>query len=400
MPELSTPPSRAAELDPQDLMRAALHETGARGFDDLQFLPSMERWLRGALTEGRLNAVGLMGAQANIHRILVNRLRIESDLRRHPEILVEDVSAPIIVTGVPRTGTTKLQRVLSNDPQSAPVPLWRLLNPAPLPGATGDGRDPRIEVAREFVAGLRQIAPDWNMGHPTDPEYPDEETFAMEMTFDSVVNCCRAQSRSFRDWWLSRSKEYAYEFLRLILQYWQWQDGGSAERPFVLKSPDHVGHLDLIAETFPNAAVVHCHRDPVTTVPSTARLIESMLRISTDDLDLAELGDWSMSYFAQSLNRNLEQRAELAGRLTIVDVAFDDIVHRPGAVAREVHRARGRELTAEEEHAMAAWDEQIPHTRTHTYSLERYHLTAEAVTAAFAPYIERFAEAYESGGSA
>jgi hypothetical protein len=380
------------ELDTRALMQLALEDTGAAGFDDERFVESMDHWLRGVATEGRLTPMGVMGMKSNVHRILVNRLRIETDVRLHPEILDEDVSAPIIVTGIPRTGTTKLQRLLSNDAKAAPVPLWRLLNPAPLPGTAAGEPEPRIAVAEQFVEILNQMFPDWQTGHPTGALYPDEETFAMEMTFDSVVNACRAQSRSVRQWWLAQPKDYAYEYLRLILQYWQWQDGGTRDRPFILKSPDHIGNLDRIAATFPGALVVHCHRDPVVAVPSAARLIESMLVMSSDDVDLADLGDWSMRYFAKGSQRNIVQRDQLGDSLNIVDVRFTDIVRNAGQVVRDVHRARGRELTAEEEAEMVSWEEEAPHSKTHSYSLERYHLTAEQIQKAFAPYIDRFGE--------
>jgi len=380
------------ELDTKTLMQLALDDTGATGFDDERFVESMDHWLRGVATEGRLSPMGAMAMKSNVHRILVNRLRIEADVRHHPEILDEDVSAPIIVTGIPRTGTTKLQRLLSKDAQAAPVPLWRLLNPAPLPGTVAGEPDPRIAVAEQFVAILDQMFPDWQTGHPTGARYPDEETFAMEMTFDSVVNACRAQSRSFRQWWLAQPKDYAYQYLRLILQYWQWQDGGSRDRPFILKSPDHIGNLDMIAQTFPDALVVHCHRDPVVAVPSAARLIESMLVMSSDDVDLAELGDWSMRYFAEGSGRNIAQRDQLCESLNVVDVRFVDVVRNADQVVRAVHRARGRELSAEEVAEMVSWEEEAPHSKTHSYSLERYHLTAEQIEKAFAPYLARFGE--------
>ena len=116
-----------------DLLATAREATGLSDFGDMQFLAGLENVVAGFNNEAQLTAIGEQMAFGGLLNFLINRLRYIRDIKDHPEILEEDIVKPIIILGLPRTGTTKLQRILSADPQSQPMTYWRMMNPAPLP---------------------------------------------------------------------------------------------------------------------------------------------------------------------------------------------------------------------------------------------------------------------------
>jgi hypothetical protein len=169
-------------LDLQRLMTDVSEQEGLADYGDPIFVEPMARMLDSVLTEARLNQAGALGLEFDARRWLANRLRMRADVTRHPEILEEDVSDPIVLVGVPRTGTTKLHRVLARDPGIQSIPFWQILNPAPFPGIAAEDPDPRILMARQMVEAMAAHAPDILELHPFAAEEPEEEIVLLEMT--------------------------------------------------------------------------------------------------------------------------------------------------------------------------------------------------------------------------
>jgi hypothetical protein len=176
-----------------------------------------------------------------------------------------------------------------------------------------------------------------------------------------------------------------------MLQYLQWQDGGGRGRPWIMKSPVHLGNLKLLFELFPDATVVHCHRDPRIVMPSFASLTEAGRRMGSDDVDLHELGAFVLDMWASATDRYLTDRGEL-GEEQIVDVEYERIRDHPEAVIAEVYERAGRELTDEAAAAMHAYAARRPvgHFGAHDYLAERFGYTDALIEQRFAGYYERF----------
>jgi hypothetical protein len=380
-------------FDAQQLLAAARAQTGLEDFGPEPFVEPLERLLKAAAEEANLNEIGVMALQGDVERFLSNRLRFQQDLKGHPEILGEDVSDPIIVTGLPRTGTSKLQRMLSADPGVQQLLVWRLLFPAPLPGGTAGGADPRIAVAEQF-AGMLANFPDFQAAHPTLFDEVDEDLLLFEMTFQSVVSTFRFRMPSYLEWVLNRPVDDTYRYVKSLLQYLQWQDGGRRGRPWVLKTPVHIGYLDAVAAVYPRATVVHCHRDPVQVIPSFARAVEASRLIGSSAVDAPELGREQLSLWSEMADRNLLLRDKLASTLRIIDVAYDEIRIDPLATVRRIHAAHGLSLTEEGRAAMEDWAAQNPQHRHghHRYSLEQFDLDPDRIRQAFAAYTDRFGD--------
>lgn len=385
-------PAGQESLDLDGLMKDA---SAAAGLDDYgtdqRFVEPIQRFLQSVHTEAQLHPPGLASVPADVSRWLMNRLRMQADLTQHPEIREEDVSDPIFIVGLPRTGTTKLQRLLGRDPAAQSLPFWKILNPAPFPSTETAAEDPRLAIARGYVEVLQANFPELMDLHPFVAEEPEEEVVMLEMTGRSPSLALFYNIPTFWEWLRAEPQVPLYDELRTILQYQQWLDGGRRDRPWVLKSPMHLGRIDALFEVFPNASVVHCHRELFPVMTSICNLVEAARRLRSDAVDTKELGAFLTQFLSSEWRANLEQRDRLNRDGQIFDVAYEQIKDDAQSVIRDLYQARGQKLSEEAERSMAEWA-QSNHGRGPGYPRPAadYGLTEESIAQAFSPYREHF----------
>jgi hypothetical protein len=268
-----------------------------------------------------------------------------------------------------------------------------MMNPAPFPDeAPGQPRG-RIEAAQAAVAMLTEQFPGFVARHPTEALEPDEEVLLMQGSFEHVVTWLFARMPSFYDHAMNGDLRPQYRYLRSQMQYLQWQDGGARGRSWVLKSPCHTGFIDVLLETFPDAVLVHCHRDVNQLLPSIAGLVEEMRRIHSDHVDRKVLGDEMLDYFGRLMDRYLVLRDALPAQ-RVIDVRYEDVIHDALGVIRKVYDRAGRVLTPEVAARIAAWEEKRPphYLGTYSYSAADYGYGADTIDRRFAAYGKRFSD--------
>jgi Sulfotransferase family len=377
-------------INTEELINAAEEQLGAR-YPDRSFAEPLEHFADSVVAESNLTETGIDGFVADLTRLLTNRLAIDAAIGANPQILDEDVSDPIVITGLPRSGTTKLQKVLATGPTYQTLPLWQALFPVPI-APPGTEPDPRITVTDQQAAMMFETFPDFMAAHPMRTHEPEEETLLLQLSFQTPANSWFYRSPSYLNWVESHDQSPAYDDLRRALQFLQWQRGGRRGKPWILKSPIHLGALDRVFAAFPRAIVVHCHRDIRDTVASHVRLIEViMLSRGARSVDLGELGQFLAEYDAALWTRNLAQRHRWDGD-QIVDAHYEDIRDDIGAVVDDVHARRGLALDPETRSLMLSWQDENPQHKfgKHVYSLERYGLTSAQIDCLFADYTARF----------
>jgi hypothetical protein len=324
---------------------------------------------------------------------------LEQHEARHPEIAREEIGAPLVIVGLARTGTTMLHRLLAADPGLYAARWWEVRFPAPPPGWDSRGAspapDPRIAEARAQVAWILEHQPVLAAIHPWDAEGPDEEIMLMEHSFLSHVPESGANLPSYRAWLDAQDLRPAYALLRRLLRFLQWQKrrrGEAAER-WVLKTPMHLGYLDLLFETFPGAHVIQTHRDPLETIPSVASMYLALWGLATEKPDPREVGRQCLERYAGALRRCLAVRDRLPAE-RFVDVDYRAVARDPVAEVRRIYAAVSRTLTPEAEAAMRAWVEKNPreHRPPHEYAMETFGYTRDALLREFAGYRARFLE--------
>ncbi|TGD75847.1 sulfotransferase [Mangrovimicrobium sediminis] len=373
---------QALQLEP--LLEAALAEAPATAFRDTSFIPNLEKVLE-IPTRLPMSAQGLAAMHANNVRFLANRLRYEADVERHPEILDEDVSDPIVVLGLPRSGTTKLQRFLSADPNLQTTHAYRMFNPAPFPGEQPGDPTPRIEWTQRMMSAVTNTGESYQVMHEFDAFEAEESSFVPLANFDYPMQYITAPDPEFLAWARSVDRASPLSWLKKMLQYLQWQDGGRRERPWLLKNPGHTGEIADMLRVFPRATFVISQRDLTHTMGSSMRMMGEIMQISFDSYDPRQMADELVEYWSYELGRYQRQLAELGDAVRLVKTPYHRCVNEAISVAREVYALHGIPLTAEGEAAMLQWDRDNPRHKlgSYSYRLEDYGWNQAMVEDAF-----------------
>jgi hypothetical protein len=346
-----------------------------------------------------LNPVGTHIIRSGIVHSLRIRLRTQEWIRRHPEILDEQVEAPIVVVGMMRSGTTLLQRLLAADGRLHCAYGWEVVEVAPKLDYDFGTADPRIAISETREAKSRELAPELFAIHPMYAREAEEEIVFLADAFLSHVPESGAHLPRYRTWLDEQDFTPAYAYLRRMLQFLQWQKrqrGMQGER-WVLKSPAHLGYLDLLRKHFTDLHIVHMHRDPRTTIASGASLNATLHAMHADIVDRHRVGAQWLQRMGWTNDRAMQIRdgwADDAARVT--DISFDDAVADPVGQAARVYDAIGLTLTAEAERAMRHWLDERPREARPPYDLATYGLRAEQVDDRFRLYNKRFRQDTES----
>ena len=382
---------QALTLEP--LLEAAFTEagTGAIEFRDASFLPNLIKTLEIPIRLD-MSARGLMGVHANFTRFLVNRLRWEADVERHPEILDEDVSDPIIVLGLPRSGTTKLQRFLSADPHLRATPAWMMFNPAPFPDDTKGDFAPRKLWAAAAMGAVTNTGESYQIMHEFDADEADESSFVPLAQFDNVMQFITTPDYPHLEWTRSVSRVPSQAYLKEMLKYLQWQLGGKQGRPWLLKNPGNTGEFLEMLEVFPNATFVISRRDLIQTMGSTMRMTTEILQNTFDLLDPLFVGNAAVDYWAYEFKRYIEQRLQMGSHVRLIEADYNTCVSDGLSVARELYELAGLPWTREGEAAMRQWDIDNPRHKlgSYGYRLEDYGWSEASIYEAFGPVAQQW----------
>jgi hypothetical protein len=383
-------------LDPNTLLDTARADTGLADFGCLDFEERLGVLCRAMREEGGFNGAGVMQQQALIVGLLKNRLLIEDLVSRHPEILDVQITAPIIICGLPRTGTTHLHNLMSADPALRSLPYWESLEPVlaedqrPEPGSV----DPRLERTAAALSFLDAALPYFNRMHEMTVEHAHEEIQLLAIDFATMLFETTAPMPLWRDYYLSHDQRSSYLYLRRVLQVLQWLRGGTR---WILKSPQHLEQFPALAATFPDATFVVTHRDPLSVTTSMLTMLAYTARLTRDRVDVELIGSYWADRLERMLRRCTDEHAALAAERT-VDVHFDEFMADDLAMVGRVYEAADQPLTDRAQAAMAAFMAQHPRGRFGAvrYDLAQFGVDATERRAAFRFYTDRFGVTLES----
>lgn len=376
------------------LAEASRRSGGLTDFGDGSFRPALQTLLTALDAEGKLSDIGRQILNERIIDLLKNRLIVEDYHRRHPEIADEPIVDPVVIVGLPRTGTTLLQRILGCDARFYPMLWWETRFPAPLPDTPADGPDQRIALGKAEVAAMLAAMPKLLSIHPFDAEAPDEEGMLLEHSFHAFFDAY-ADIPSYTQWMWEHDQTPAYEYLKRMLKFIQWQKrqrGATASSGrWVLKTPHHLRQIDVLFKVFPDAKVIQTHRDPLQTIPSIASFNDTLWRVYGRDVDAAHAGRQWSDIFSRGMKKTMAWRdAHGAGRF--LDVWFADTLSRPLEVVRAIYEFVGLSFPEGIQERMQTYLEQ--HSRekrpSHEYSIEHFGLSEAQIERDFAEYRQRY----------
>ena len=377
-------------LEPADLMASACAETGLDHFGDPDFVQRLGLLCRAMREEGGFNGAGIMQQHVFILGLLKNRLLIEDLVVRHPEILDEQIVAPIIICGLPRTGTTHLHNLMSADPALRSLPYWESLEPVladdeiPQAGAP-DPRLARTEVALSFI---NTALPYFKRMHEMTVEHTHEEIQLLAIDFSTMLFETTAPMPAWRDAYLSRDQRPSYAYLLRVLKVAQWLRGGTR---WVLKTPQHLEQFPALVETFPDATFVVTHRDPVSVTASMITMIAYTARLTRDSVDVEGMGSYWADRLERMLRRCADERVALPPDRTI-DVHFDEFMADDLAMVARVYDLARQPLDERARVSMARFMDAHPRGRYGSvdYDLSQFGLDAAERRRALAFYTEHF----------
>jgi sulfotransferase family protein len=340
---LAAAQSASFDLSVDGVLSAAARRTGLDDFGPSEFLERLAllievtRW-PGHTALARLSTYNRMVNKAS------DRLLTVDLLRRHPEIAQEPIEAPLVVTGLPRSGTTHLLNLIAADSRFASMPYWQVLRPVPLlpQDAIGaDGVDPRWQRAQRAWESMQQMNPFAAAHHPMNPDHISEDGELQMADFSSYVWEFSLQAPQWRDYYLEHDQTPHYEYQKLMMQVLQWQRGERTR--WIVKAPQHFEQLPAIMNVFPDALVVFTHRDPVASLQSIVTMGAYSARWRLERLDIDAQFEYWADRYARLLDAYLRD-VDTVPKAQRFDVLFSDFVGDDIATVARIYAQAGLDM--------------------------------------------------------
>ncbi len=360
------------------LMQSARRRTGLTEFGTDRFQAPLQKLVDSYLADRDLSVLGRAIARGTLVHLLSNRLMIARDLRTNPEIRQQPVERPLFVLGLPRTGTTFLYNLLTQDAAARPLLFWETATPSPPPTPETRSTDPRIARAMKTVNSLNRMIPSLASIHTFDARGPEECLGLLMNTF--LCPFFRGRIAPYWDWLFARPDaevDAAYAEYQSQLQLLQWKVRGEH---WILKCPAHLYGLGSLLKTFPDAAVVQLHRDPAQVVPSLCSLSFAMDSLYYAERDPQEVGRRMFSVLSRMFARGRAGREQHPAH-RVMDVRYEDLIADPYAVVRSVYDRFGYRWSGAVETPLRGYLEQNSRQDRpkHRYSLDDFGLTPSDV---------------------
>ncbi|MFB9434595.1 sulfotransferase family protein [Streptomyces showdoensis] len=306
---------------------AGLDDFGAPGH-----VPALDLLVSALETEAALTPAGRAEVRGTLLRALRTRLWLHA--RPVPAVSAVEQRPPVVLVGLPRTGSTVLHRLLALHPALRAPCLWELLSPVAPPGAVGAG-DPVAEAER-YVADLHRTAPELARVHPTGAYEPEECEHLMNADFrNSVLGLLSYRVPSYASWLLAQDLTSAYELHRAQLAHVLARRPAPAGARLVLKSPSHLWHLPSLDRVYPGARFVVLERDVEEAIGSVCGLVVAARRRRSAGVDPVEIGREMTAATRTGLARLYAFTGDPSVADRCLPVRFTDLVADPvGTTAR------------------------------------------------------------------
>lgn len=344
-----------------------------------------------------LVALARQTQQTRAARMLACRARLNDLLARHPEIRDIEIEKPLIVVGLPRSGTTHLVNLLATDPRRRALPYWESQEPLPRAGegAGPDGLDPRYLRARAEHEFGREVMPLTQNMHDRFPEAIEEECEIMDLDFCSYTLEWHVRAPGWRDFYLDLDHDAHYAYLRMVLQALTFLRG---PRTWVLKSPQHLEQLGPLIRTFPDATVAFTHRDPVAVVQSAITMLAYGDRMRRRSIEPEQLRDYWIDRVERLLTAAVRDR-ELVPAEQSIDVLFHEFMADDMAVVDRLYDRAGVELPDSVRQRMASYLTENPRGKHGQVAYDLagdFGVTPDEIRERFDFYLDRYPVRAES----
>ncbi|MUL48822.1 sulfotransferase [Mycobacterium sp. CBMA293] len=336
--------SRRVDLDIEAMLAEAVALAGVDDLADTDgFSDRLAVHVAAIEADEGLTQLTRMTLRSRIIRLLRNRLSLTELVKRYPEIESIEIERPIIVVGMPRSGTTHLVNLIAADPGRRALPYWESQEPIPAPGQGPDihGVDPRYARSKAEHDAMMATTPLVAAMHDRFPEAIEEEVEVLDLDLASYVLEWHARVPDWRDYYLALDQTRHYAYLKKVLQALTFLRG---PRTWVLKSPQHSEQLGPLMATFPDATVAFTHRDPVAVIQSAITMIAYGDRMRRRSIDPGALVDYWADRVYRLLSAGVRDR-ELVPAERSIDISFHDLNGNEMPLLEKLYSAGGIDLT-------------------------------------------------------
>ncbi|MEH3140593.1 MAG: sulfotransferase [Mycobacterium kyogaense] len=370
------------------LHAAARDATGLDDFGADDYRERLDVYLGALAGLDDMHDCGRVNFFSQLSQWLKNRLLLTDLLRRHPEIHDIELAPPVVIAGLPRTGTTHLHNMLAAGPTFRTMPYWESAEPFPAPAEIGAEPDPRVARMEMAVSVMDLLLPHFRAMHEMTSEHVHEEIQLLANDFSTMLMETLAHVPAWRDYYLAHDQSPHYEYLRTQLKAMQFLRGG---RRWLLKSPQHLEQLTVLKRVFPGAVVVCTHRDPVPVAISMVAMVVYTSRMYSAAPPVRAIAASWTDRLERMLAALVRDR-DVLGPDQSTDVGFDAFMADERRTAARVYALAGEPMTDENRSAIDRYlaDHQRNRFGRVTCTAEMFGLDEHELSERFSGYTERF----------
>ena len=372
-------------LEIKSLKRAAIKATGLNDFGQEFWEEPLEVMLRSIKEEANLHPIGQFITRQRIINLLSVRLRAEDYFKRYPEILEQDLYPVMLVIGLQRTGTTKLQRLLAADPDNRAILSWEALNPAPIKGDVETGKE-RIKFAKTSVKALKYMSPGFFAIHPIEYEAPEEDVLLLDVSFLSTTMEATMHVPSYAAWLEKTDQSSAYVYMVKLLKFLQWQ---RPAKRWVLKTPHHLEFLDLAQKHFGDVQFIWTHRNVFECIPSFLSMVSYSRILFSKEVNQNEVAKHWVRKNGFMLSKALDFHKNNRGDCLFTNISYQQLVGDSLSVIKKIYADRKEIISSE---LKAIFEDSNRKNPKGKYGIHKYKLSDFGVDESF---IQQYTAAYQ-----
>lgn len=366
----SAPPM---DLTEEMILNAAMAATGLSDFGPDDFRGRLGIWLQALNEDKGLNDFGRASNAQSLIRFAANRLKIEDLLKKQPQILDTPIDHPIIIAGLPRSGTTHLVNLIARHPALRSMELWETNEPVPRDDEhiwTSDASNPRYVRSNEVWDVMVRVLPHWSAMHEWAPGHVHEECELQSFDFASYMLDWFARVPRWQSYYYEHDQTPHYLYAKKVVQIMTWFKGPNR---WVMKSPPNMENLPAIFAAYPDATVAITHRDPVAVLQSAITMMAYLDRLRRHEADLPGLAAYWIARIERLLRKCVEDRAKVP-QDRITDIMFHDYMDDQIGTVERVCAMGGLEVTPE---ARTGFDGYLAENARHKHGRVHYDLAGQ-----------------------
>jgi hypothetical protein len=363
----------------------------ARQLDDFgedDYMEALAVLCRSLDDDASLSAIGEFAVQGMITEALEARLLVEQGWKDAPNAIEARVERPLVILGLPRSGTTALHHLMAQDPDVQALEHWILRSPKPRPPREQWAQDPDYQAAVERVEMIYKRAPEMRAIHEIEAHLPDECWHLFSQNFAHSSYEANADVKTYARWWAETDMTPVYRRHRRNVQLIGHRE---PEKRWLFKDSTHLFDADALFNVYPDALVVQTHRDPTKLIPSVCSLCWSARGALNPNTNPKEFGRSTLDLWDRSISNMMSARKKRdPGQF--YDLPFERFVQDPVSAIQDIYAAFDLDFSPQAERAIRQFREANPKGKhgDHSYAADEWGLDLDEIRERFRPYTDAY----------